>query len=42
MKGNGFQAVFSGIEDITERLGLEWGIMHFPGTDQLVEDFSLD
>ena len=42
MKGNGFRAVFSGIEYITERLiGSRMGY-HFPGTDQLVEDFSLD
>ena len=41
MKGNGFQAVFSGIEYITERLGLEEGII-FQETDQLVEDFSLE
>ena len=41
MKCNGFQAVYSGIEYVTECLGLELGII-FQETDQLVEDFSLD
>ena len=41
VKGNGFQAVCSRIEYVTERLGLEQGII-FQQTDQLVEDFSLD
>ena len=41
VKGNGFQGVCSGIEYITECLGLEYGII-FHQTDQLVEEFTPD